>query len=73
MYPFNNTPGLVTPPTPGKKDLTGSALVDKLEDAFSTYREDCNNGYCKPDPVVMADFLAKLTAARAALKKGITE
>ena len=43
--------------------LEGKELLIKLENEYSEYRESCELGYCKSDPEVHADFIAKIRKA----------
>lgn len=46
-----------------------SFKCDSIEDAewllsiLANYREDCNNGYCKTDPAIHAEFRSRLQMA----------
>jgi len=64
MKPFYNTStpnvSFVKP-----KELTSKELLMKLEDDYSNYRSDCNNGYCYMDQSVMLDFETKIKMAKS--------
>ncbi len=50
MKIFHNTPGLFIPDSKiDDKPIISKESLYKLEDDYSQYRYDCNNGYCKSE------------------------
>ena len=64
MRPFYNTPGVINPPSQEPPTLTGQALIDKIENEYAYDCDDCNNGDCKSDPAVHAEFRDRLRRAK---------
>jgi hypothetical protein len=44
-------------------NLQGMALLIRLENDYTAYRESCDLGYCKDDPEVHAKFVAAISKA----------
>jgi len=60
-----NTPTPYAGLPPSKPALAGKELLHKLEDDYQDYRHSCNsnNGYCKSDPTIHADFKRRIADA----------
>jgi hypothetical protein len=67
MKPLNNTPGIIHLKPATEKEMVGQALIDKIEDDYAKYREDCYLRYCKSDPATHEAFKEKLRKAKEAL------
>lgn len=63
----HNTPGLCVP-THTAPELTGTALLYKLEDDYAEYRRSCANRLCKSDPAVRASFKERIAEAERKLQ-----
>ena len=59
--PFGETPKRREPMT--YPNLKGMALLIRLENDYTEYRESCDLGYCKDDPEVHAKFVAAISKA----------